>query len=132
MTESSLPLPLAFAAVSAGFPSPALDFDDVKIDLNRELIRYPASTFFGRVKGDSMHDAGIGDGDLLVIDRSLYPADGKVAVCAIDGEFTLKRLKVEGNRLWLMPANLRYAPIPITDANDFRIWGIVTYSIKAH
>ncbi len=125
-----LPLPLAFAAVSAGFPSAALDFDDLKIDLNRELIPHPNSTFFGRVKGNSMQDAGIGDGDLLVIDKSLDATDGKVAVCFIDGEFTVKRIKIENGTTWLMPANEAFAPIQITDAHDFRIWGIVTYSIR--
>lgn len=130
--ESMLSLPLAFAAISAGFPSAALDFDDIKIDLNKELIRHPTSTFFGRVQGESMRDAGIGDGDLLVIDKSLDATDGKVAVCFIDGEFTVKRIKIEGKDVWLMPANDAYPPIKIADTNDFRIWGIVTYSIKKH
>ena len=129
---SLLPLPLAFAAISAGFPSAALDFDDIKIDLNKELIRHPTSTFFGRVQGDSMRDAGIGDGDLLVIDKSLDATDGKVAVCFIDGEFTVKRIKIDGKKIWLMPANDAYPPIKIADTNDFRIWGVVTYSIKKH
>jgi DNA polymerase V len=129
---SKLQLPLSFAAISAGFPSAALDFDDIKIDLNKELIRHPTSTFFGRVRGTSMQDAGIGDGDLLVIDKSLDATDGKVAVCFIDGEFTVKRIRREGQEIHLMPANAAYAPIKITDANDFRIWGIVTYSIRKH
>jgi DNA polymerase V len=127
---STLPLPLAFTALAAGFPSAALDFDDMKIDLNKELIRHPTSTFFGRVSGHSMQDAGIGDGDLLVIDKSLDARDGNVAVCFIDGEFTVKRIKIDGNTTWLMPANASYEPIKITDAHDFRIWGVVTYSIR--
>jgi DNA polymerase V len=131
-TATSQPLALAFSALSAGFPSAALDFDDMKIDLNRELIRHPATTFFGRVKGTSMQDAGIGDGDLLVIDKSLDPIDGRVAVCFIDGEFTVKRLKIEGGTTWLMPANPAYSPLQITPTTDFRVWGIVTYSIKSH
>jgi DNA polymerase V len=129
---TALPLPLAFAAISAGFPSAALDFDDIKIDLNKELIRHPTSTFFGRVQGSSMQDAGIGDGDLLVIDKSLDATHGRIAVCFIDGEFTVKRIHIEGKEMWLMPANPAYTPIKINDANDFRIWGVVTYSIKAH
>ncbi|HEX2900111.1 MAG TPA: translesion error-prone DNA polymerase V autoproteolytic subunit [Bacteroidia bacterium] len=130
--ETEMALPLAFAAISAGFPSAALDFDDLKIDLNRELVRHPACTFFARVKGVSMRDAGIGDGDLLVIDKSLAATDGRVAVCFIDGEFTVKRIKIMGKETWLMPANEAYSPLKITDANDFRIWGVVTHSIKAH
>jgi DNA polymerase V len=128
---SESPLPLAFPALSAGFPSAALDFDDRKIDLNRELIPHPSTTFFGRVKGNSMQEAGIGDGDLLVIDKSLDATDGRIAVCFIDGEFTVKRIHLDGKDTWLMPANPAYSPLKITDANDFRIWGVVTYSIKA-
>lgn len=131
-SRSALPLPLAFQALSAGFPSAALDFDERKIDLNRELIAHPASTFFARVQGDSMRDAGIGDGDLLVIDKGLLPVHGKVAVCFIDGEFTLKRLHVEGGKTTLLPANPAYPPIVIQPGQDFQVWGIVTYSIKAH
>lgn len=128
--QTVLELPLAFAALSAGFPSAALDFDDRKIDLNRELVLHPSSTFFGRVKGDSMRDAGIGDGDLLVIDKSLDATHGRVAVCFIDGEFTVKRIDIHGQSIQLLPANPQFAPIPIQDSNDFRIWGIVTYTIK--
>jgi DNA polymerase V len=112
------------------FPSPALDFDEVKIDLNRELIWHPASTFFGRVKGDSMRDAGIGDGDLLVIDKSLEPANGRIAVCFMDGEFTVKRIEMEKGGTFLVSANPQFAPVQLTDPNDLRIWGIVTYCIK--
>jgi DNA polymerase V len=112
------------------FPSPALDFDEVKIDLNRELVWHPASTFFGRVKGDALRDAGIGDGDILVIDKSLEPANGKIAVCFLDGEFALRRIVVEKGSAMLVPANPQFAPIQLADANDLRIWGIVTYAIK--
>jgi DNA polymerase V len=130
LQETEMALPLAFQALSAGFPSAALDFDDIKIDLNRELIRHPASTFFGRVKGNSMQDAGIGDGDLLVIDKSLDATHGRIAVCFIDGEFTVKRIQIEAGNTWLVPANTAYAPIKITSANDFQVWGIVTYVVK--
>lgn len=129
-TDSELELPYISAGISAGFPSPALDFIDLSIDLNRHLIKHPSSTFYGRVKGNSMIDAGIHDGDLLVIDKSLDPADDKIAVCYIDGEFTLKRIRFEKDCCWLMPANEAYQPIKVTEDNDFLIWGIVTHVIK--
>ncbi len=130
-TETSLELPVVGEAVRAGFPSPADDFLDVSIDLNKELIKHPAATFFGRVNGDSMKDIGIDDGDLLIIDKSLEPADGKIAVCFIDGEFTLKRIKIDKDVLWLMPANEKYKPIKVTENSDFAIWGIVVHVIKS-
>lgn len=126
-----LELPLIESGISAGFPSPAQDFIDLSIDLNKELIRNPSATFYGRVKGDSMKDAGIGDGDLLVIDKSLRPANGKIAVCFIDGEFTVKRIHIDKECCWLMPANNNYQPIRADKDNQFLIWGIVTYSIKS-
>jgi DNA polymerase V len=129
-TDSELELPYISSGISAGFPSPALDFIDLSIDLNRHLIKHPSSTFYGRVKGDSMKDAGIHDGDLLVIDKSLEAADDKIAVCYIDGEFTLKRIKLDKNCCWLMPANDAYQPIKVSEDNDFMIWGIVTHVIK--
>jgi DNA polymerase V len=117
--------------ISAGFPSPAQDFIDLSIDLNKELIKHPSSTFFGRVKGCSMKDAGIDNGDLLIVDKSINPTDGKIAVCFIDGEFTVKRLKVEKDCCWLVPENESYEPIRVTAENDFMVWGIVIYVIKA-
>ena len=129
-TDSELELPYISSGISAGFPSPALDFIDLSIDLNRHLIKNPSSTFYGRVKGDSMKDAGIHDGDLLVIDKSLEAADDKIAVCYIDGEFTLKRIRFEKNACWLIPANDSYQAIKVTEDNDFMIWGIVTHVIK--
>jgi SOS-response transcriptional repressors (RecA-mediated autopeptidases) len=131
MTETKLKRPLFPFGIRAGFPSPALDFIDLTIDLNRHLIKHPAATFYGRVKGESMKDAGINDGDLLVIDKGIEPVDGKIAVCYIDGEFTLKRIKLDKNCCWLMPANEKYKPIKVTEENDLRIWGVVTYVIKA-
>jgi DNA polymerase V len=106
-----LKLPYVKEGISAGFPSPADDFIDTAIDLNHELIKHPSSTFFGRVRGDSMKDLGIHNGDLLVIDKSLEPASGKVAVCYVDGEFTVKSLKIEKDNIWLLPANNSYKPI---------------------
>lgn len=131
-TTSVLELPMVSTGIRAGFPSPALDFEDVSIDLNKYIVRHPSATFYGRVKGDSMKDEGINDGDLLVIDRSLEPADGKIAVCYLDGEFTLKKIKLGKNCCWLLPANENYKPIKVTAENEFLIWGIVTYVIKAY
>ena len=130
-TETSLELPLADEGIKAGFPSPASDFLDLSIDLNKELIKHPDATFYGRVKGESMKDAGINDGDLLVIDKSLEPTNGKIAVCFIDGEFTVKRIKIEKNLCWLMPENKDFQPIKVTEENDFLIWGIVVHVIKS-
>lgn len=129
-TDTSLELPLTDEGIKAGFPSPASDFLDLSIDLNKELVRNPNSTFYGRVKGESMKDAGINDGDLLIIDKSLEPTNGKIAVCFIDGEFTVKRIKIEKNFCWLMPENKDFQPIKVTEENDFIIWGIVAHVIK--
>ena len=131
-TESSLALPIVAGGIAAGFPSPAQDYIDLKIDLNKELINNPSSTFYARVKGSSMIDAGISDGDILVIDKSVEPQDGDTAVCFIDGEFTLKYIKIEPDVVWLVPANPKFQKIEVTEANNFCIWGIVTYSIKNH
>ena len=131
-TSSELALPLVDGGIAAGFPSPAQDYIDLKIDLNKELISNPSSTFYGRVKGSSMQDAGIQDGDILVIDKSIEPQDGDTAVCFLDGEFTLKYIKIEADTLWLVPANAKFQPIKVTEDNNFCIWGIVTYSIKNH
>jgi DNA polymerase V len=129
-TFSAVELPELSFGISAGFPSPALDFMDAVIDLNRELIAHPAATFYGRVQGDSMKDAGIGDGDLIVIDKSLRAADGKIAVCYLDGEFTLKRLKIQSDGLWLLPENQTYKAIKVGDQQQLSVWGVVTYVIK--
>ena len=116
--------------ISAGFPSPAEDFKQERLSLDDELIKNKEATFFARVSGQSMIDAGLSDNDLLVIDRSLSPAHNKIAVCFLDGEFTVKRLKVEKDEVWLQPENKNYQPIKITEENDFVIWGIVTNVIK--
>ena len=116
--------------ISAGFPSPADDFKQERLSLDNELIKNKEATFFARVSGQSMIDAGLGDNDLLVIDRSLSPAHNKIAVCFLDGEFTVKRLSVEKDEIWLLPENKNYQPIKITEENDFVIWGIVTNVIK--
>ncbi len=131
-TTTNIELPLFQTGISAGFPSPADDYIEDRIDLNRELIRNPSSTFFGRVNGDSMINAGIGDGDLIVIDKSIEPKDGSIVVCVIDGEFTVKRFQKINGEIFLMPENEKYKAIKITNENDFRVWGTVTYTIKKH
>ena len=128
-TGSELELPYA-KNISAGFPSPADDYMDMSLDLNKELIRNPNATFYGRVKGNSMQNIGILDGDVLVIDRSLDPTNDAIAVCYIDGDFTVKRVHVEGENCYLIPENEDYEPIPVGEDNDFMIWGVVTYVIK--
>lgn len=129
-TETPLKLPYVSEGISAGFPSPALDFIDLSIDLNKHLIKHPAATFYGRVKGYSLKNAGIDNGDLLIIDRSIEPTNGKIAVCYIDGEFTAKRIKIFESEILLIPENEDYQTIKVTKDNDFIIWGIVTHVIK--
>ena len=116
--------------ISAGFPSPADDFRETRISLDEELIGNKEATFFARVSGQSMIGAGLDDNDLLVIDRSIEPENNKIAVCFLDGEFTVKRLRVEGSEVWLQPENPDYPIIKITEENNFVIWGIVTSVIK--
>lgn len=116
--------------IHAGFPSPADDYMTQAIDLNKELVRHPAATFFGRVVGDSMIDAGVEEGDILVIDKSLEPQDGDMAVCFVDGEFTLKHLRFIGGGISLVPANDKYPVIKVSEGMDFKMWGVVTYIIK--
>ena len=116
--------------ISAGFPAPAEDFSQQRLSLDSELVKNKETTFYARVSGQSMIGAGLDDNDLLVIDRSLQPSHNKIAVCFLDGEFTVKRLKVDNEGIWLKPENPNYPIIRITDANDFVIWGIVTNVIK--
>lgn len=128
--DKTLELPFVEEGISAGFPSPADDFLDTHIDLNKHLIKNPSTTFYGKVRGTSMVDAGIHDGDLLVIDKSLEPKNNKIAVCFIDGEFTVKRIHIEKDLVWLVAENKDYPPIKVTEANELIIWGIVTNVIK--
>lgn len=116
--------------ISAGFPSPAEDFKEQRLSLDKELVKNKEATFYARVSGQSMIGAGLDDNDLLVIDRSLEPSNNKIAVCFLDGEFTVKRLRVDRDGMWLQPENPNYPIIKITDDNDFVIWGIVTNVIK--
>jgi len=127
--RKSLKLPLFSAKVQAGFPSPADDHLERSIDLNEELIRNPASTFFVRVKGESMRDAGIHTGDILVVDRSLAPSDRRIVVAMIDGEFTVKRFRnLEGN-VFLEAANDKFPRIELSGDQELVIWGVVAFVI---
>ena len=128
---TALDIPYVDVGISAGFPSPADDFIELTIDLNKHLIKHKDSTFFAKVKGHSMKDAGIFDGDLLVIDKSLSPEDGKIAICQIDGEFTVKRIAIKKDGVYLIPENKEFKPIQIKEENELIIWGIVTYVIKS-
>ena len=121
---------LAEEGISAGFPSPADDFKETRISLDRELVKNKEATFYARVSGDSMIGAGLDDGDLLVIDRSKNPENGKIAICLVDGEFTVKRIKKEKKKLYLMPENKKYRPIELKEENELIIWGVVEYVIK--
>lgn len=128
-TSSPCPLPLFLSSVKAGFPSPADDFMEKKLDLNEHLIRHPAATFFVRVDGDSMQGAGIQRGDILIVDRSLEVQDGRIVIAVINGEFTVKRIRMKEGELLLEPENPRYASIRIGPDSDFQVWGVVTYVI---
>lgn len=116
--------------VRAGFPSPADDTPHEKLDLMRLVVRHPASTFYFRISGVSMVDDGFDEGDIVVVDRSLEPTNNATAVCFIDGEFTIKKIRQEKDCLYLMPANKEYKPIKVTAENEFMVWGVVTYIIK--
>ena len=122
-------LPLVSERVPAGFPSPADDYVEMGIDLNEQLIRHPSSTFFLKVSGESMTEAGIHDGDLLVVDRSLDPRPGRVVVAVLDGAFTLKRLARHHGRLRLEAAHPDYPPLELQHCSDVQIWGIAIYVI---
>ena len=130
-TETELDLPVVSENISAGFPSPAMDFIDLTIDLNKYVVKNRDATYFGRVKGTSMKDIGIYDGDLLVIDKSIKPSHNQIAVCYLDGEFTIKRIAIENGLYWLVPANKDYQALEIQEHNDFQVWGVVTYVIKS-
>ncbi len=118
-------LPLFLESVSAGFPSPADDYLQTKLDLNELLVKNYSSTFFVRVVGDSMKDVGVFTGDILVVDRSLEAKDGNIVIAIIDGELTVKRLNRTKNKIFLLPENNDYKPIEITEQMQFEVWGVV-------
>lgn len=123
------PLPIFMANVQAGFPSPAEDYLDKTLDLNELLISHPAATFFVRVAGDSMRDAGIFSGDVLIVDRSMIASDGSIVVAILNGEFTVKRLIKKAEKILLAPENPAYPMMQIEEGSDFQVWGVVTYVI---
>ncbi|MEO0949384.1 MAG: translesion error-prone DNA polymerase V autoproteolytic subunit [Cyanobacteria bacterium J06641_5] len=128
----SCPLPSYTSRVSAGFPSPAEDYIEQSLDLNELLIQHPSSSFFLRVEGNSMIGAGIGDGDLLLVDRAVEPTNGRIVIAVIDGELTVKRLcYTQAGQPYLYPENPDYPPINISEETDCHLWGVVTNVIKA-
>jgi len=131
-TGLSTPLPLAGNSVRAGFPSPADDYIEDRLDLNEHLIPHPNATFFVRVSGESMRDAGIQDGDTLVVDRSLDAGHQDIVIATVDGEFTVKQLVFRGKKPWLLPCNPAYSEIRITEDMDTVIWGVVTAVIHRY
>jgi len=126
VARTELPLPLYLAPVSAGFPSPAEDYLDRALDLNELLISNPAATFYVRASGDSMRDAGIQTGDILIVDRAIEPRPGKIVIAAVDGELTVKRLRLKDGRLYLAPENPAYPFLEVSPEASFEIWGVVT------
>ena len=127
--RTDLSLPMYLARVEAGFPSPADDFIDKSLDLNEFLIDNPTATFFVRVSGDSMRDAGILSGDILIVDRAKEAAHDKVVIAALNGELTVKRIRKQDGKVFLVPENPAFPPIEITEESDFQVWGVVTYVI---
>ncbi len=127
--SEALSIPLFGSRIPAGFPSPADDYMELELDLNKHLVKHPAATFYARVKGNSMQDAGIHDGDMLIVDRAMEPKEQDVIVCILDGEFTVKRVGFRDGDLYLLPANDAYQPIRVTPENAFQIWGVVAYVI---
>lgn len=122
-------LPIFSTSIAAGFPSPADDYIEQQLDLNQFIIKHPTATFFVRVQGESMRDAGIQSGDILVVDRSVAPAHGKIVVAVMDGEFTVKRIHLEGNDVFLVPENSAYSRLKVSPDSQFQVWGVVTYVI---
>ncbi|MBM2816811.1 MAG: mutasis and repair, UmuD protein [Ignavibacteria bacterium] len=127
----SIYLPLFLESVSAGFPSPADDYLERRLDLNEFLIRNPSATFFVRVTGDSMNNAGIYSQDILIVDRSLQAKDGNIVIAVINGELTVKRLHFVKKKIYLLPENNKYKPIEITQEMNFEVWGVVTTVIHS-
>ena len=131
-TTKRFRIPLLNDSVSAGFPSPADDYTEENIDLNEHLISNPFSTFFLRVKGDSMINAGIKDKDLIIVDKSLIAKPGDIVIAMIDGEFTIKRLSIKNDELYLKAENHNYPDFSFKDHIDVQIWGVVIYSIHSY
>lgn len=118
--------PLFLARIAAGFPSPADDYIEKHLDLNEHLVKHPSATFFLKVEGDSMINAGIHNGDILIVDRSLEASDKKIIVAVVNGELTVKRVRKEKGKLFLVPENDDFTPLCVTEEMDFQVWGVVT------
>ncbi len=133
LSSDKLPinLPLYSCKISAGFPSPADDHLEKNLDLNSYLIKNPTATFFVRVNGDSMINAGIHDNDILIVDRSLKPTHGKIVIAVVDGQMTVKRLYKQSGKLFLIPENKNFKPIEITENMSMEIWGVVITAIHS-
>lgn len=129
-TPSRLALVLYGSQVPAGFPSPADDHVEGRLDLNEHLVRRPAATFFARASGESMTGAGIFDGDLLVVDRGLAPQPDDIVIAVLHGDLTVKRLVRQGADWLLCAENANYAGLPLDEGSE--IWGVVTHSIRRH
>ena len=129
MSMSDFRLPLFSWSIPCGFPSPADDYIETTLDLNELVIAHPEATFYVRASGDSMKHAAICDGDILVVDRAQIPDNNSIIVAILDGEFTVKRLYLRGERIYLIPANPSYRSIRVTEEMDFQVWGVVTYCI---
>ena len=127
----TIELPLFLESVSAGFPSPADDYLEAKLDLNKHLIKNPSATFFVRVTGDSMINAGIHSGDILVVDRSLTPKNGSIVIAIIDTELIVKRMQLIKNKIFLVPENPNFEPIEISGEMNFEVWGVVSTVIHS-
>jgi len=127
--KKKMKIPLFTTGISAGFPSPADDFIDKSLDLNEFLITHPSATFFVRVEGTSMIEAGINPGDILIVDKALEPNPGSIVIATLDGEFTVKRLQWQGGKCYLLAANPDFEPIEIEGSMMVEVWGVVTYVI---
>ena len=129
MDKKVLDIPFYQSNVPAGFPSPAEDFMDLDLNLQEYLVQHPSATFCVRVTGDSMQNAGIYSGDVMVVDRALEPQNNTIVLAILDGEFTVKRIQKKGQELYLKPENSKFKPIQITEEMNFQVWGVVTHII---
>ena len=129
-TDSEAKFPFFTVRVQAGFPSPGDDYIEMNLDLNELLIKNPSATFFVKVDGDSMKDAGISSGDTLIVDRAIEAKDKSIVIASINGELTVKRVWIANKKVFLKPENDDFSPIEITEEMDFNIWGVVTYVVS--
>ena len=130
LQSGNLKIPLLLSFVHASFPSPADDYKERPLDLDELVIQHPEATFYVKVSGESMKDAGIADGDVLVVDRAIDATHNAIIVAVLNGEFTVKRLHQENETIYLVPANPLYQPVQVTEDMHFQVWGVVTYCIR--